>query len=176
MTENAVECALVERETGHANFATRSFARSRRAEGADRPYGLHIRPRFLSFPIQPGAGWALEEFTLFVESGRAFRPATRRSIPYLLRLNSKHTLRPITLECLQNAAELRRALRRGVGALSEALRPGRGRPPKKGSARGEGSSTGPQGGDVRCRSTASALRGKQTQTERRGVFRLLTLV
>ena len=41
--------------------------------------------------------------------------------------------------------------------------------PRKGSARGEGSSTGPQGGDdaapIGCR---SALRGKQMQTEKEG--------
>ena len=56
MTENAVECAVAERETGHANSATRRFARPRRAEGANRPSRLHIRPRFRSFLIRPGPG------------------------------------------------------------------------------------------------------------------------
>ncbi len=56
MTENTVECAVAGRENERANFATRRFARPRRAKGADRPRGLHIRPRFRSFPIQHGAG------------------------------------------------------------------------------------------------------------------------
>ena len=60
MTENTVECALAERETGHANSVTRRFTRPRRAKDANRPCGLHIRPRFRSFPIQPDAGWSLE--------------------------------------------------------------------------------------------------------------------
>ena len=56
MTENAAECAVAEGETGRVNSATRCFSRSRRAKGADRARGLHIRPRFRSFLIQHGAG------------------------------------------------------------------------------------------------------------------------
>ena len=66
MTENAVECAVVEHKTGHADSATRRFARPRRAKGADRPRRLHIRPRFRSFLISPDAGWALEESVPFM--------------------------------------------------------------------------------------------------------------
>ena len=55
MTENMVECAVAARETERANSATRHFARSRRARGANWPRGLRIRPRFRSFAIQLGA-------------------------------------------------------------------------------------------------------------------------
>ena len=67
MTENTVECAVAERETGHADFATRRFARSRHAKGADRSRRLRIRLRFLSFLILAGAGRSLEGSVPFMQ-------------------------------------------------------------------------------------------------------------
>ena len=61
MTENAVECAVAKREIRHANSATRRFARPGRAKDADRPCRLHIRPRFLPFPIQSELAGLWEE-------------------------------------------------------------------------------------------------------------------
>ncbi len=72
MTENAVECALAERETGLANSATRRFARPRQAKDANRPCKLRIRPRFRSFLISPD-GWPLGRIRSLHEE--ASRPA-----------------------------------------------------------------------------------------------------
>ena len=66
MAKNAVECALSERETGHADFATRRYARSRRVKGANRLRGLRIRPRFWPFLISSDAGRCLEGSAPFV--------------------------------------------------------------------------------------------------------------
>ena len=77
MTENTVECAVAERGIRHTNFSTRRFARSRRAKGADHLRGLHIRPRFRSFPISPG--WSLEESDPFARKPSATPDPERRA-------------------------------------------------------------------------------------------------
>ncbi len=67
MTENVVECALTERKTESVSFATRRFARSRRAKGADRPRRLRIRPRFPPSLIQPP--WAVQQRNRLLVAG-----------------------------------------------------------------------------------------------------------
>ena len=78
MTENAVECAVVEHKTGHADSATRRFARPRRAKGADRPCRLHIRPHFRSFLISPDGGWSSRRTRSLCENA-PIRPAASGS-------------------------------------------------------------------------------------------------